>query len=165
MTVTADSRAAIEALGAAERQSFGAQFAEVAVDTASGEVRVRRMLGVFDAGRVVNTLTTRGQLVGGMIMGLSMALHEEAVRDGASGAQVNADLAGYHMSSHADVPEIEADWVESVDPDNPAGSRASARSASRARRRPSRTRCGTRRACATTPCRSGWTGCLRAVSR
>jgi xanthine dehydrogenase YagR molybdenum-binding subunit len=121
VTGRADTTASIGALQAQERQSHGAQFAEVAVDTATGEVRVRRMLGMFAAGRVVNPLTTRSQLVGGMTMGLSMALHEEGVRDGASGGQVNADFAGYHVAAHADVPEIEADWVADHDPSNPAG--------------------------------------------
>jgi len=121
VTGRADTTASIGALQAQERQSHGAQFAEVAVDTTTGEVRVRRMLGMFAAGRVVNPLTTRSQLVGGMTMGLSMALHEEAARDGVSGGQVNADFAGYHVAAHADVPEIEADWVTDHDPSNPAG--------------------------------------------
>jgi xanthine dehydrogenase YagR molybdenum-binding subunit len=112
---------AIGALGKQERHSFGAQFAEVAVDPATGEVRVRRMLGVFAAGRIVNPLTARSQLIGGMTWGLSMALHEEAFRDQASGGHVNGDLAGYHFASNADVPLIEADWVEDPDTYNPTG--------------------------------------------
>ncbi|MEU7042167.1 xanthine dehydrogenase family protein molybdopterin-binding subunit [Streptomyces varsoviensis] len=121
ITVRSDTSEVIGALAAKERHSFGAQFAEVAVDVASGEVRVRRMLGVFAAGKIVNPLTARGQLVGGMIWGLSMALHEEAVRDRASGAVVGADLAGYHFSANADIPHIEADWVDDPDPDDPVG--------------------------------------------
>ena len=105
--------------GEQERHSFGAQFAEVAVDAATGEVRVRRMLGIFAAGRIVNPLTARSQLIGGMIWGLSMALHEEAVRDQASGGHVNADLAGYHVAANADVPLIEADWVDDPDTGRP----------------------------------------------
>jgi xanthine dehydrogenase YagR molybdenum-binding subunit len=120
ITARASTDALVEALARRERQSHGAQFAEVAVDTSTGEVRIRRMLGVFAAGRIVNPLTARSQLVGGMIMGLSMALHEEALRDTTSGAQTNADFAGYHIPSHADIHDIEADWVEDVDPDNPA---------------------------------------------
>jgi xanthine dehydrogenase YagR molybdenum-binding subunit len=112
---------AIGALAKQERHSFGAQFAEVAVDLDSGEVRVRRMLGVFAAGRIVNPLTARSQLIGGMTWGLSMALHEEAIRDRSSGAHVNGDLAGYHFASNADVPLIEADWVEDPDTYNPTG--------------------------------------------
>ncbi|MCB5906972.1 xanthine dehydrogenase family protein molybdopterin-binding subunit [Streptomyces pinistramenti] len=121
ITVRADTGAAVQALTQKERHSFGAQFAEVAVDVTSGEVRVRRMLGVFAAGRIVNPLTARSQFIGGMTWGLSMALHEEAVRDQASGGHVGADLAGYHFAAHADVPPIEAAWVEDPDPDDPVG--------------------------------------------
>ncbi len=110
----------IQALSKRERQSHGAHFAEVAVDPGTGEVRVRRMLGVFAAGRIINPLTARSQLIGGMTMGLSMALHEEGVRDEASGTQVNPDFAGYHVSSHADVHDIEVDWVPDADPGDPA---------------------------------------------
>ncbi|WP_030951472.1 xanthine dehydrogenase family protein molybdopterin-binding subunit, partial [Streptomyces sp. NRRL S-481] len=121
VTVQSNTAEAIGALAQKERHSFGAQFAEVAVDTATGEVRVRRMLGVFAAGRIVNPLTARNQLVGGMIWGISMALHEEAVRDRASGGLYGADLAGYHVAAHADIPHIEADWVDDPDPDDPVG--------------------------------------------
>ncbi|GGX68897.1 xanthine dehydrogenase family protein molybdopterin-binding subunit [Streptomyces fructofermentans] len=121
VTVRSDTTAAIGALAQKERHSFGAQFAEVAVDAGTGEVRVRRMLGIFAAGRIVNPLTARGQLVGGMTWGISMALHEEAVRDRVSGGHVGADLAGYHVASHADVPHIEADWIDDPDPDDPVG--------------------------------------------
>jgi xanthine dehydrogenase YagR molybdenum-binding subunit len=121
ITVRSDTTAAIGDLARKERHSYGAQFAEVAVDPATGEVRVRRMLGIFAAGRIVNPLTARGQLVGGMIWGISMALHEEAVRDRASGGHYGADLAGYHVAAHADVPAVEADWVEDLDPDDPVG--------------------------------------------
>ncbi|MEU1408816.1 xanthine dehydrogenase family protein molybdopterin-binding subunit [Streptomyces sp. NPDC005728] len=123
ITVRSDTTAAIGALAPAERHSYGAQFAEVAVDVTTGEVRVRRMLGIFAAGRIVNPLTARGQFLGGMIWGISMALHEEAVRDGASGGHVGADLAGYHVATHADVPHIEADWIEDPDPKDPVGIR------------------------------------------
>ncbi|CAL9348726.1 xanthine dehydrogenase family protein molybdopterin-binding subunit [Streptomyces sp. enrichment culture] len=122
ITVRSDTTAAIAALAAKERHTWGAQFAEVAVDVTTGETRVRRMLGVFAAGRIVNPLTARNQLVGGMIWGISMALHEEAVRDPASGALYGADLAGYHVATHADVPpEVEAAWVDDHDPDDPVG--------------------------------------------
>ncbi|POX49895.1 oxidoreductase [Streptomyces sp. Ru71] len=123
LTVRSDTTQAVGALTQKERHSFGAQFAEVAVDVGTGEVRVRRMLGIFSAGRIVNPLTARNQLVGGMIWGLSMALHEEAARDRASGGVVGADLAGYHVATHADVPLVEADWIEDVDPDDPIGIR------------------------------------------
>ncbi|MCX4647127.1 xanthine dehydrogenase family protein molybdopterin-binding subunit [Streptomyces sp. NBC_01446] len=121
ITVRSDTSAAVGSLTQKERHSFGAQFAEVAVDVTTGEVRVRRMLGVFAAGRIVNPLTARSQFVGGMIWGLSMALHEEAIRDQATGGHVGADLAGYHFAANADVPLIEADWVDDPDADDPVG--------------------------------------------
>ncbi|GAA0649889.1 xanthine dehydrogenase family protein molybdopterin-binding subunit [Streptomyces thermocarboxydovorans] len=121
ITVRADTTEALGTLSQKERHSFGAQFAEVAVDPATGEVRVRRMLGIFAAGRIVNPLTARSQLVGGMTWGLSMALHEEGVRDRAFGGLYGGDLAGYHIASHADVPAIEADWVDDPDPEDPVG--------------------------------------------
>jgi xanthine dehydrogenase YagR molybdenum-binding subunit len=123
LTVRSDTTEAVGALSQKERHSFGAQFAEVAVDVTTGEVRVRRMLGIFSAGRIINPLTARNQLVGGMIWGLSMALHEEAARDRATGGVVGADLAGYHVATHADIPQVEADWIEDVDPDDPIGIR------------------------------------------
>ncbi|MFB7272097.1 xanthine dehydrogenase family protein molybdopterin-binding subunit [Streptomyces sp. NPDC056244] len=121
ITARSNTAEAIAALAKKERHSFGAQFAEVAVDVTTGEVRVRRLLGIYAAGTIVNPLTARSQLIGGMTWGLSMALHEEAVRDVASGGHVGADLAGYHFAAHADVPLIEADWVDDPDPDDPVG--------------------------------------------
>ncbi len=121
VTVRSDTTAAVEALAQTERHSYGAQFAEVAVDVTTGEVRVRRMLGIFAAGRIVNPLTARGQFTGGMIWGISMALHEEAVRDRNTGALYGADLAGYHVATNADVPLVEADWVDDPDPGDPVG--------------------------------------------
>ncbi|GAA3150212.1 xanthine dehydrogenase family protein molybdopterin-binding subunit [Streptomyces rectiviolaceus] len=121
ITVRSDTSAAVGALAQKERHSYGAQFAEVAVDVTTGEVRVRRMLGIFAAGRIINPLTARSQFVGGMTWGLSMALHEEAHRDQASGGHVGADFAGYHFAANADVPLIEADWVEDTDADDPIG--------------------------------------------
>ncbi|MFK0293302.1 xanthine dehydrogenase family protein molybdopterin-binding subunit [Streptomyces sp. NPDC090442] len=121
ITVRSDTTEALGALPPRERHAFGAQFAEVAVDVATGEVRVRRMLGIFAAGRIVNPLTARSQLVGGMIWGLSMALHEEAARDAAFGSHVGADLAGYHVAANADIPLVEADWVDDPDEQDPVG--------------------------------------------
>ncbi|MFF3637955.1 xanthine dehydrogenase family protein molybdopterin-binding subunit [Streptomyces sp. NPDC002250] len=106
------------------RHAFGAHFAEVAVDTVTGEVRARRMLGVFAAGRILNARTARSQFVGGMIMGLGMALTEGSTMDAAFGDFTEADLASYHVPAHADVPHIEADWIEEDDPHlNPMGSK------------------------------------------
>jgi xanthine dehydrogenase YagR molybdenum-binding subunit len=106
------------------QHSFGAQFAEVRVNAATGEVRVSRMLGVFSAGRIVNPRLARSQLIGGMTMGLSMALHEESVLDERFGHVINHDFAGYHIASHADVADVEAIWLDEVDDrSTPMGSR------------------------------------------
>ncbi|MGY1439802.1 xanthine dehydrogenase family protein molybdopterin-binding subunit [Streptomyces reniochalinae] len=121
LTARVDTARLLAELAKKERHSFGAQFAEVAVDVHTGEVRVRRMLGVFAAGRIVNPLTARSQLVGGMTWGISMALHEEAVRDPASGRHIGADLAGYHVAANADVPLVEADWIDDPVPGDPLG--------------------------------------------
>lgn len=104
--------------------SFGAHFVEARVNRFTGEIRVPRMLGVFSIGRVINPATLRSQLIGGMTMGLSMALHEESVRDPRFGHIVTRDFATYHISSHADVPAVEAMWLDDVDEhSNPMGSR------------------------------------------
>jgi xanthine dehydrogenase YagR molybdenum-binding subunit len=121
VTVTVDTAQLMTAGPARERHAFSAVFAEVTVDPVTGEVRVRRLLGMFAVGRVINPLLARSQVVGGMIMGLSMALHEEALRDASSGRHVNADFAGYHIAAHADVPDVEADFVPDHDPDDPSG--------------------------------------------
>lgn len=104
--------------------SFGAHFVEVKVSRFTGEVHVSRMLGVFSVGRVINPATLRSQLIGGMTMGLSMALHEDSVRDPRFGHIVTRDFASYHISSHADIPAIEAIALDDVDEHaNPMGSR------------------------------------------
>jgi xanthine dehydrogenase YagR molybdenum-binding subunit len=95
--------------------SYGADFAEVGVDADTGEIRLRRMLGVFAPGRILNAKTARSQLIGGMIWGVSAALHEEAVVDTRSGAFVNRDLAEYLVPVHADIPEIDAVMLEDFD--------------------------------------------------
>ncbi len=106
------------------RHAYGAQFAQVAIDPASGEVRCERMLGVFAAGRIINPKTARSQLIGGMTMGLSMALLEETVMDERLGTWVNTDLAGYHVACSPDVREIEAVWLDEHDEHlNPMGSK------------------------------------------
>jgi xanthine dehydrogenase YagR molybdenum-binding subunit len=97
------------------QQSYGAFFAEVAVDMESGEVRVRRMLGVFAAGRILNAKTARSQLLGGMIWGVGTALHEEAAIDTRHGYFVNHDIAEYHVPVHADIPDIEVVILPEVD--------------------------------------------------
>nr|WP_240968374.1 xanthine dehydrogenase family protein molybdopterin-binding subunit [Streptomyces sp. HNM0575] len=99
-----------------EMYSFGAQFAEVRVHEETGTVRVPRLVGVFDAGRIVNPRTARSQLIGGMTQGISMTLHEAGVVDDRFGQVVNHDLAGYHVAANADVGSVEAHWIDSADP-------------------------------------------------
>lgn len=104
--------------------SFGGIFAEVRVHAATGEIRVPRMLGVFSVGRVINPKTARSQFLGGMTMGLGMALHEMSVFDHATGHVVNHDFAEYHIPTNADVEDMEATWLDEEDPHaNPMGSR------------------------------------------
>ncbi|MFI6490205.1 xanthine dehydrogenase family protein molybdopterin-binding subunit [Streptomyces sp. NPDC050564] len=94
---------------------YGAHFAEVGVDADTAEIRLRRMLGVFSVGRVLNAKTARSQLIGGMIWGAGAALEEEAVVDPRSGAFVNRDLAQYLVPVHADVPDVDAVVLDGYD--------------------------------------------------
>lgn len=100
---------------ATSQASHGAQFAEVAVNAVTGEVRVRRMLGVFDVGRVLNAATARSQIIGGMAWGLSYALIEAAEVDTRDGRFINPDFGEYHVATSADVPAIECRFIEEVD--------------------------------------------------
>lgn len=97
------------------QHGFGAHFAEVGVDADTGEIRVRRMLGAFAAGKILNPKTARSQMIGGMIWGMSSALHESAVVDARFGQFVNHDLAEYHIPVHADVPDVDAFFVPEED--------------------------------------------------
>jgi xanthine dehydrogenase YagR molybdenum-binding subunit len=96
--------------------TFGAHFAEVAVDAATGEVRVRRMGGVFAAGRILNPKTARSQVIGAMTMGVGAALMEELVVDKRAGFFVNHDLAAYEVPVHADIPHQEMIFLDETDP-------------------------------------------------
>jgi len=95
--------------------SFGAHFCEVGVDPDTAEVRVRRMLTVAAAGRILNPKTARNQCLGGMTMGIGAALMEECVVDTRFGYFVNHDLAEYHVPVHADIPELEVLFIEELD--------------------------------------------------
>jgi xanthine dehydrogenase YagR molybdenum-binding subunit len=104
--------------------AYGAQFAEVAVHADTGEIRVPRMLGVFGAGRILNPTLARSQFLGGMVWGLSMALHEHSVVDPRFGHVINHDFAGYHVAANADVREMAAEWIDEDDPYvNPMGAK------------------------------------------
>ncbi len=116
LEVSADTKEDIAAMEPYSRHAFGAQFVDVRVDGSTGEVRVPRMVGVFAAGRIVNARTARSQLIGGMTMGLSMALHEEGVMDVAFGDYANHDLASYHVAACADVGDIDVSWLAEDDP-------------------------------------------------
>jgi xanthine dehydrogenase YagR molybdenum-binding subunit len=87
--------------------TFGAYFAEVAVNAVTGETRVRRMHGTFAAGRILNEKTARSQCLGGMTFGIGMALTEELMPDPRDGHLVNRDFAEYHLPVNADVPQID----------------------------------------------------------
>lgn len=106
------------------RHSYGALFAEVGVNRWTGEVRARRLLGVYSAGRILNPRGARSQFIGGMVMGLGAALLEESVRDPRFGHVVTQDLASYHVPVSADVADIEALWLPGDDQTlNPMGAR------------------------------------------
>lgn len=104
------------------RHTYGAHFVELAVHRLTGEIKVRRMLGVFSAGRILNPKTARSQLSGGMIWGLSAALREAADVDPRHGNVVNGDLAEYLLPVHADVPDIDIVLLDQPDLEaNPIG--------------------------------------------
>jgi xanthine dehydrogenase YagR molybdenum-binding subunit len=97
-------------------QTFGAHFCEVAVDSATGEVRLRRMLAVCDCGRILNPKTARSQVIGAMTMGAGGALMEELIVDKKVGYFVNHDLASYEVPTHADIPHQEVIFLNETDP-------------------------------------------------
>jgi len=99
-----------------QQSTFGAHFVEVGVDSYTGEVRVRRMLAVCAAGRILNPKSARSQVIGAMTMGAGAALMEELVVDQRGGFFVNHDLAGYEVPVHADIPHQEVIFLEETDP-------------------------------------------------
>jgi xanthine dehydrogenase YagR molybdenum-binding subunit len=99
-----------------QQSTFAAHFAEVGVDIATGESRVRRMLAVCAAGRILNPKSARSQVIGAMTMGIGAALSEELVVDKRLGFFVNHDLAGYEVPVHADVPHQEVIFLDETDP-------------------------------------------------
>jgi len=104
-------------------QSFGAVFAEVAVDFA-GQTRINRVVGVYDVGKILNPILARSQVMGGMLFGFGMALMEGTIPDENFGRIVNANLAEYHLPVCADTPEFEIDFIDEPDPHMPGpGSR------------------------------------------
>ncbi len=101
--------------------SYSAIFVEAAVNAVTGEPRIRRILGAFDCGTILNPKTASSQFRGGMIMGLGMALMEETQFDERTGRIVNPSLAEYHVPVHMDVPAIDIIWTDIPDPHAPMG--------------------------------------------
>jgi xanthine dehydrogenase YagR molybdenum-binding subunit len=101
--------------------SYAAQFCEAAVHEATGEVRIRRWVGAFDTGRILNPKTATSQFRGGIIMGIGMALTEETMFDDRTGRIMNPSLAEYHIPVQADVPEIDILFTDVADPQTPLG--------------------------------------------
>lgn len=99
-----------------QQSTFAAHFAEVAVDAATAEIRVRRMLAVCDAGRILNPKSARSQVIGAMTMGVGAALMEELAVDPQRGYFANHDLAGYEVPVHADIPHQEVVFLDEPDP-------------------------------------------------
>lgn len=99
-----------------QQSTFGAHFVEVAVDAATGEIRVRRMLAVCAAGRILNPKSARSQVIGAMTMGVGAALMEELALDKRRGYFVNHDLAGYEVPVHADIPHQDVIFLDETDP-------------------------------------------------
>ncbi|GGS62618.1 xanthine dehydrogenase family protein molybdopterin-binding subunit [Nonomuraea spiralis] len=121
---TADTAEEVRADEELARHAFGAQFAEVRVSSVTGEIRVSRLLGVFAAGRILDARLARSQFIGGMTMGMGMALMEETLTDDEFGGFLRRDLAQYHVPACADVPAVEAVWIDEQDGLlNPMGSK------------------------------------------
>jgi len=99
-----------------QQSTFGAHFVELGVDAATAEVRLRRMLVVCAAGRILNPKTARSQVIGSMTMGAGAALMEELAVDTRHGFFVNHDLAGYEVPVHADIPHQEVIFLDETDP-------------------------------------------------
>ncbi|MFE0756306.1 aldehyde oxidoreductase molybdenum-binding subunit PaoC [Inquilinus sp. NPDC058860] len=99
-----------------QQSTFGAHFVEAAVDAATGEIRVRRMLSVCAAGRILNPKAARSQVIGAMTMGVGAALMEELAVDKRHGFFVNHDLAGYEVPVHADIPHQDMIFLDEADP-------------------------------------------------
>jgi xanthine dehydrogenase YagR molybdenum-binding subunit len=124
MTATATTEDDLDERADLSRFAYGAQFVEVHVHSVTGEVRVPRAVGVFAVGRVINARLARSQFLGGMTMGLSMALLEEGVVDHHFGDTMNDDFAGYHIAVNADIGELDVSWLDEEDAQlNPMGSK------------------------------------------
>jgi len=99
-----------------QQSTFASHFVETAVDAATGEIRIRRMLAVCAAGRILNPKAARSQVIGAMTMGAGAALMEELAIDKRFGFFVNHDLAGYEVPVHADIPHQDVVFLDETDP-------------------------------------------------
>lgn len=115
LEVVVDTSEDLQGRASLARFAYGAQMVEARVDVRTGEVVVPRWVGVFAAGRILNPRTARSQFLGGMTMGLSMALHEEGLLDERFGGWANHDLATYHVAANADVGDLTIEWLPEDD--------------------------------------------------
>ena len=122
ISATGESGAPLELLKFS-MHSRSAIFCELRVSEVTGEVRVTRLVGAFDCGRILNPKTAMSQFRGGMIMGLGMALTEETLLDQRSGRIMSASMTDYHVPVHLDVAEIDVLWTDIPDPRTPMGAR------------------------------------------
>jgi xanthine dehydrogenase YagR molybdenum-binding subunit len=122
LSVIGESGAPLEILKFS-MHSTSAIFCELRVSEVTGEIRVDRLVGAFDCGRILNTKTATSQFKGGMIMGLGMALTEETLLDERTGRIMSTSLADYHVPVHLDVPDIDVLWTDIPDPRAPLGAR------------------------------------------
>jgi len=106
------------------RSSFGAHFAEVEVDTRLGRVRVLKYVAVHDCGRIINPLSAHGQIQGGALMGIGMALHEHLLYDRRTGRPLTAGYYGARVLTHRDAPEVDVIFIESDDGLGPFGAKS-----------------------------------------
>lgn len=114
-SVSGSGKFAPAKVGEYSAHSYGAQFVEVAVDEQFGMVRLRRMLGCFACGTILNARTGRSQFIGGMVMGVGHALQEATHWDHRYGRITNDNLAEYHVPVNADIPDIEVMWIDTPD--------------------------------------------------
>jgi len=122
LTATANTNPSVA--GGKVRNSYGAHFVEVEVDTAVGHVRISKYLAVHDSGRIMNPLSAIGQIKGAAQMGIGMALHEELLYDSRSGQALTPGFYGHRVSTHMDAPEIEVMFIESDDGYGPFGAKS-----------------------------------------
>jgi len=104
--------------------AYVAHFVEAHIHPATGEIKIKRVVSAVDGGRIINPVTARSQIIGGVVWGIGMALMEEGVIDNRYGRYVNSSLGDYHVATNADVPQIEVIFIDKKDPvTNPMGSK------------------------------------------